>query len=152
MMNRKDFVLPEIAQQLKELDFNELCNGYYHNEKLNSRCTSNNKEFSKESEYSSAPTILHVIEWLDSKGYYIDITPEFYKDGINWNWQIFWYLPKEKQIEETEFESSEGTIQLSNYDRFVEGTIMYGDNNEYPTRPLAINAAIEKAIEILKQK
>lgn len=83
--------------------------------------------------HCSAPLYQQIIDWLDSKGLHIDITPEFYRDGINWNWQIFWYLPKEKQ-----------TI-----DKFYGGTAMYGDNNEYPTRIEAVNKAIEEALKLI---
>ena len=51
---------------------------------------------------------------------YISIIPELYKDGVNWNWQILWY--------------EKGKI---------EGTYMFGDNNEHPSRENAEKAAID---------
>src|ERR1700755_1407807 len=42
------------------------------------------------------PTQDHLQTWLESKGMFVSIAPEFYTEGINWNWQVLWYLPKEK--------------------------------------------------------
>jgi len=81
------------------------------------------------------PTWEEATHFLENKGYYIHMGPEFYKDGINWCWQILWYLPKE---EWTEY-------------NIINGTYYYGDNSEFSTRRIAVKAAIEKIIEIINK-
>lgn len=77
----------------------------------------------------------HAFKWFREKhGLYNSTHPEFYMDGINFNWQIRWYLPKDKW-----------TIH-----RVSGGTYMYGDNHEYPTQEDADLGAIRKMIEIVK--
>lgn len=81
----------------------------------------------------AAPTFEQVQSWLDDKGLNINIIPERYTDGINWNWQIMWYAPKE-EWEERDIE---------------RGSMMYGDNGEHPTRFNAMLHAIQKALTLL---
>lgn len=86
---------------------------------------------------------LGYMEFFDSQGLYIRITPEFYKEGINWNLQIFWYKDKEKWPNRPK----------KNIEEFLtEGTMMYGDNNEFPTRDLANEASYILAFELLERK
>jgi hypothetical protein len=72
----------------------------------------------------------------EKHGLYHTICPEFYRNGINFNWQILWYLPKEKWSERT----------------ISGGTMWYGDNGEYPSHEEAELACLNKLIEIVKTK
>lgn len=83
------------------------------------------------------------MEFFDSQGMYIHITPEFYKEGINWNLQIFWYK------DQTDWPKR----PKKNVEHYLtEGTMMYGDNNEFPTRESANEAACIFAFELLERK
>ena len=75
------------------------------------------------------------VKILDKMGYYIQITPEFYKGAINWNYQIWWYSTKD-------------IPQVRKY--LVDGTMMHGDNHEYPTREDAVMAAILHVFGMIK--
>ena len=66
-------------------------------------------------------------DFFDEQGVNVAMSPEHYKNGINWLWQLLWYLPKSG------------------------GTCWYGDNAEYPTRQKAETAAFEKSFEILEK-
>jgi hypothetical protein len=83
------------------------------------------------------------LEFFDNQGFYIQIIPEFYKEGINWNLQIIWYTDKEKWSKKTEQHIKE---------HLTDGTIMYGDNNEFPTREIANDASYVLAFELLERK
>jgi len=74
----------------------------------------------------------NLFEFFDEQNLNVIITADYYKDGINWCWQIFW-------------------VDLSAPD-YMGGTMSYGDNNEYPTRPESEKAAFEKAFELLEIK
>jgi len=134
------FVPYKLALQLKKKGFNEDCFAGY------SCITKGNskhhyliiKEGINEGTWIGyhkivllAPLYQQVIDWFDKKGIHIDITPEFYKDGINWNFQVFEYAPD---------------FFMCTSDR---STMMYGDNHEYPTRRDAIIGAIKKALELV---
>jgi hypothetical protein len=83
-----------------------------------------------------APTFSQAFRFFREKhGLYHYILPEFYKNGINFNWQILWYLPKE---------------EWTNH-RIYNGTMLYGDNGEYPTQEKAELACLKKLIEIVKK-
>lgn len=76
-----------------------------------------------------------VLEWFtDKHGLYVAIIPEFYRDGVNWNWQVFWY--------------SNNPVPEENH--YTDGSLMYGDNGEYQTKILAELAAIYYMIEKVK--
>jgi len=90
-----------------------------------------------------APTQDQLQTWLETRGLYVSIAPEFYADGINWNWQVLWYLPK-NTWEWEEYED-EGKI-IKHARNIVTGTGYYGDNGEYPTRHLAMEAALQMAL------
>jgi hypothetical protein len=68
----------------------------------------------------------------DKYGLYSSIVPEFYRDGINFTWQVLWYLPKREWTE----------------DIINDGTMMYGDNGECPNFECAEIECINKMIEI----
>ena len=70
-----------------------------------------------------------ILEAEEKYSVYISIIPELYKNGVNWNWQIQWYAFGSK----------------------IEGTYMFGDNHEHPTRENAEEAAIDYLI-LLKEK
>lgn len=68
-----------------------------------------------------------IFEWFtDEHGLYVDITPEFYYNGVNWNWQVFWY--------------SDNPVPEEHH--YTDGSMMYGDNGEHTTRIDAELAAI----------
>lgn len=143
---KDQFVTYEIAKELKELGFMGNCFGRYFNDK-NYYSYDYDMKALHSGLYSicAAPLWQQAIDFIHSKGIFISIRPEIYKDGINWNWQLFWYLPKEEWTYFTE-------IIDSAIENFYDGTFMYGDNHEYPTYNDAIKGCIEKAIEILKTK
>lgn len=85
--------------------------------------------------------------WLESKGVYIAISPELYENGVNWNWSLGWYLDK-KNWEYATVENEVGNPQQI-LTRVADGTGWYGDNGEYPTRELALIAAIKLGIKKL---
>lgn len=77
------------------------------------------------------PTLHNIYEFLrEEKGYSINIFPEYYRDGINWNVNVTWLLP--------EVEWTNKNIQ--------GGTFSYGDNGEYPTYDDALEFGIKIAI------
>ena len=132
----KEFIPYTESLSLKELGFDEPCLGWYVSE-------SYGLEYGKvvQSDLLGdaviAPTFSQSFRWFrDKHGLYYHIVPEFYTNGINFNWQIFWYLPKE---EWTHYVISTGTM-------------MYGDNGEYPTQEEAELACLQKLIEIVKKK
>lgn len=96
----------------------------------------NNLVFFEDDVNESWITNTEIFEFLDSNNLYIYIRPEFYSDGINWNWQIFWYLPKEQQY---------GS-------KITGGTGLYGDNGQYPRRKDAEEKAIKRALKILEAR
>src|SRR6185369_6206362 len=60
-------------------------------------------------------------KFFDSIGLYIQIIPEFYLEGINWNYCIRWYRDKEKINEAIK---KEGIDQIRPFD-FIDGTMLY---------------------------
>jgi hypothetical protein len=153
-MNEKDFVTLQMAEELKALGFNEPCAYFYAiNKKLR-------RYFNPDREWSSietqimhnsdiklpytyaAPTISQTLRWFrDVHGLYVHSRPEFYTEGINFNWQVLWYLPKENWIKDH---------TVAEWFEISDGTYMYGDNGEYPTQEDAELGAINKMIEIVK--
>ena len=138
----KDFVPKKQALALKKLGFDESClmaylgkekepylKGDIHNMwHLQAKDVLNPLK---------TPTFSQAFRWFSEKhGLHHTIMPEFYKDGINFNWQILWYLPKDKWTEHI----------------ISEGTMWYGDNGEYPSQEDAELACLIKLIEIVKQK
>ena len=149
----KYFCSYELSLALKGLGFDEPCFAYYSINNIESKLffdidpddgelTSLNQNQIYHNNLSevgriSAPLKAHVFEWfIDKHGLHIHMCPEFYKDGINYCWQILWYLPKDKWTDSN----------------VRGGTMFYGDNHEYPTKEEAENACIDKMIEIVKNK
>ena len=133
------FVSYKLALKLKEKGFNEACLALYSRKgELTSLDAIDYEELrgviNSHTNYNfpcTAPLYQQVVDWLDSKGIHIQITPEFYQDGINWNFQVWEYDSKA-------------------YDCVSDrSSMMYGDNHEYPTRIDAINGAIEEALKLI---
>lgn len=82
-----------------------------------------------------------ILTFLESKGLYLAINPEFYVNGMNWVWQWFWYRP----MDEWKINNSD-----LYYKKLSSGTYLYGDNNEYPTREVAELSACELAFRLLE--
>lgn len=147
------FVPYELALKLKEKGFNEQCLAAYvyvtnSNNNIGLRgCGAiwftvdgiyQNSLYEDEI-ICTAPLYQQVIDWLDSKNIHISIHPEFYKDGINWNWQVFEYDPNGKK----DPISSRYSYTTN------RSTMLYGDNGEYPKRMDAVKAAIEEALKLI---
>ena len=153
----KEFVPYTEALELKQLGFDEPCFGYYvdgelrginlgmeelggvepYYQRFGFHTLSNHDIDNLNKIVVTAPTYSQAFRWFREKfGFYYTIWPEFYKNGINFNWQIRWYLPKDKW---TKYVISDGTMQ-------------YGDNGEYPSQEDAQLACLNKLIEIVKTK
>jgi len=101
-------------------------------------------KFEDSSKIVFRPTQDQLQDWLESKNMYLSIAPEFYTEGINWNWQVLWYLPKE-EWEYDEHINDDGILEkLPN--NIIGGTGFYGDDGEYPTRHEAVEAALYMAL------
>jgi len=83
------------------------------------------------------------IDFFDEQGWYICVHPEFYKEGINWNLQIFWYADKDTWPKRPK-------KHISDY--LIDGTMLYGDNNEFPVRRDAEEAGYVFAFELMERK
>lgn len=139
---RKQFVTYEIALAMKELGFDENCIAAFYNDKyhdLISCCydsmegdfivENNNDEF-----HLRAPLWQQCIDWIETKGYYINITRVF-----QWNplpikflgWCI--HIGAENPEEQLECNS-------------------YYVRHYYPTKQEAHEQAILKCIELCKSK
>ena len=144
----KDFVPKKSALALKELGFDESCLMAYLGKEKEPYLKCDDTWHLQAKDVlnpTKTPTYSQVFRWFREKhGLHHTIMPEFYKDGINFNWQILWYLPKDKW---TEHVISEGTMWL-----ISEGTMWYGDNGEYPSQEEAESACLIKLIEIVKSK
>lgn len=84
-----------------------------------------------ETNYSPSPQVMY---FLESKGIYLLTRPELYSDGVNWNWQLWWYNPSEYWTD----------------DNIDCGTFLYGDNGEYRTREEAELSAFYMAFGLLE--
>lgn len=134
-----EYVNYKLASELKELGFNYPCFRAYDNCEMLYYSSSGNGNIlnSNLSSAVAAPLYQQVFRWFRKvHGMYVHSVPEFYHNGINFNWQILWYLPRNK---------------WSKHD-CNDGTGLYGDNGEYPTQEAADTAIIEKMIEIIKNR
>ena len=122
MNTDKEFVPYQQSLDMKELGFDEpSISGYSY--------PNSDKLLSQAILYQQA------FRWFREKyGLYHYIIPEFYINGINFNWQVLWYLPKEEWTDHN----------------ISDGTFMYGDNGEYPTQESAESACLDKLIEIVR--
>ncbi len=146
------FVPYNLALLAKEKGFNEMCFYHYNPNgvQIDKYCCANEEtdntvclleiiSYKYDNDWVEAPLYQQLIDWLDSKNIHISIHPEFYKDGINWNWQVF------------EYDSNGKEDPISNRYSYTtnRSTPMYGDNGEYPTRILALEAAILEAFKLI---
>lgn len=137
-----EFVSYNESLILKELGFDEPCFGFYLNGKVRldgkiEHCLSQERVCYIYNANCLVPTFSQAFDWFEKKyGLYHAIHPEFYADGINFNWNVSWYLPKEKWTKNT----------------VSDGTYWYGDNGEYPTRRDAELGVLRKMIEKVKEK
>lgn len=132
-----DYLNYKLSCELKELGFNYPCYRAYDDcEMLYYSSTSNGNILNSNlSSAVAAPLYQQCFKFMRNKyGFYVHSSPELYFTGINFNWQILWYLPK-----------NEWTDRNCN-----DGTYFYGDNGEYPTQEAADIAMIEKMIELVK--
>ena len=130
----KEFAPYKPSLALKELGFDEPCLGYYIELR---NPVEGLLKIGLDNDYLQAPLYQQAFRWFSEKhGLHHTIMPEFYKDGINFNWQILWYLPKDKWTEHV----------------ISGGTMWYGDNGEYPSQEEAESACLNKLIEIVKSK
>lgn len=73
------------------------------------------------------PSIAQALTWCrDEKGMNTNIAPEYYQDGINWCWQVSWYLIKDKW-------KLNNKTEHPHYSNVWGGSFSFGDNHEYPT-------------------
>lgn len=80
------------------------------------------------------PSEFGVIQFFEQYDIHISINQEFYKDGTNNLWQVFWRLTKPTS------------------DSLYSGTGGYGDNGEYPTFNMALEDAFICCMELLEYK
>ena len=138
----KQFVPYAESLELKELGFDDDCfthffdgewEGIFEVETFPNR----NTGFRYPKNQVSAPLWQQAFDWFRTEhGLFYSIMPEFYTTGINFNWQLRWYLPK-----------SEWTKYIVS-----DGTMWYGDNGEYPTQRDAELATLRKMITITLAK
>lgn len=82
-----------------------------------------------------APTQSLLQKWLrEVHQAHIDIIPEFYHTGINYNWCVRFYSVMEADCMDS------------------RSTGLYGDNGEYPTYELALEAGLQKALKLITKK
>jgi len=75
--------------------------------------------------------LVELQKWLrEVYNIHIVISVDFYKDGINYLWQVFKYDVTKKYN--------------------CEGTGIYGDNGEYPIYEQCLEAAIQESLKLIK--
>jgi hypothetical protein len=114
-MNNMEEIKPkyitfEQAKWLKEKGFENIQIDYGLNQMLNN---------------AKPPEQWQVVEWLENFNLYINISTEFYKDGVNFIWQILEY-----DVNEARYIGKKSSMS-------------YGDNGEYKTRESAYLAAFD---------
>jgi len=83
-----------------------------------------------------------IMKFIDKRGIQIKIQPEHYTTGINWNWQLWWYNPREEWALKNDIISEHG---------MTSGSYLYGDNNEYPTMEACYKGAITESFKRLAE-
>ena len=128
----EQYVTFKTAKLAKEKGFNEICHYFYRTDGTSTNHTERN---SASGLWCAAPTQSLLQRWLrETHNIFIEITYEFYPDGINYNFQVLTYDSKEK-------------IDYINNDK---STGIYGDNGEYNTYELALEAALQKALSFIE--
>jgi hypothetical protein len=134
---KEEIVTFDTAKLAREKGFNYRCHKFtyligekiYDGEYLN-----HNKEVKKFISKISIPTQSLLQKWLREKhNCYIQISEDFYKNGINHLVQVLFYDKK----------GSNG------YDYICDkkSTGMWGDNHEFPTYEEALEFGLQKALE-----
>jgi hypothetical protein len=153
---QKEFVPYEEALELEQLGFDESCFTHSKHKKKceyheqpggcplpNIHCNYPDCTVDESIESIPLPTYSQVFRFFrDKHSLYVHSVPEFYLDGINFNWQILWRIPKERWDKD-----KDGRVRT-----FTTGTLWYGDNGEYPTQEDADLAILRKLIQLVKQK
>ena len=88
---------------------------------------------------------LKLFDFFEKRNIYVSVFPEFYTDGVNFNWQLLWY---NKENEWMPYES-ENTISYKN---LTSETMWYGDDGDFPSFKKAALSAFEKAFGILEER
>lgn len=134
MENYLEVVGFDLARKLREIGFDWECNKYYSiSDKFRTghKLSGSIYKVSNKHKAISAPTIDLASKWFrEVHGYNIWVVPEYYRNGINWNVQVTWYLPKEEWTGHN----------------IYNGTMMYGDNGEFKTFEEALSFGVELAI------
>lgn len=133
---KENFIDYNQALALKKLGFSDFCFAGYDKEskELWIGYLNEGEQFNRYY-YYLAPVFSQAFKFIREKYNLIhSIQPEYYETGINYCWQITWYLPKE--------EWSEYIIH--------DGTGLFGDNGEYATYEKAEIACLNNLIKICK--
>ena len=126
-------------------EFNENWNDKWLTKKTGDRCFGCSKQKGY-LETFSAPTQSLLQRWCREKhNKHIQITTDYYLDGINWNYQILW--PDETFFdEEGTYDGGDvGNLAFEHFD----GTGMYGDNGEYNTYEKALEAGLKHCLTLI---
>lgn len=76
-------------------------------------------------------TMILIQKWLrDVHNKHVQITAEYYSDGINWNVQVLW-------------------LDENDHHDYTGGTMMYGDNGEFSTYEAALEFGLGKALNLI---
>ena len=96
----------------------------YELDELGAFCFKNEEE-TESYKRVTAPEEWMVVEWFEQFNLYINITTEFYKEGVNFIWQVLEY-----DVASTRCIGKKSSMS-------------YGDNGEYKTKEAAYSAAID---------
>lgn len=136
-MNSKFYITLEAARLLKEKGYNEVVESYYDtlgelNEvrSIFQNSVADNSFLHRFGDYYAAPTKSEAIDWLESKGIVVELRydDQAHMDNARWNYFIYTH----------------------DNDGWVEALVfVWYENDFYPTRLEAEEAAIIKALELL---
>lgn len=129
----KHLFLPyELSLEIKNIGFDEPCFAHYINKEfIQSYASKNNSIYD-----CIVPTFQQAIDWFREKHcIHTHVISEFYKDGINYNWQVVVYDANSKGCYDNE-----------------KSTGWFGDNGEFPTYYSALTEAIKESINIVKNQ
>jgi len=134
----KEFVSCEVALQLKKLGFSDSNTFGIYKESTFYRdyITFHWNEYDF-IDCIKAPLYQQVFRWFrDEHSLNVSIIPEYYQSGVNFNYQITWYIDKKNW---TKYKVSDGTM-------------WFGDNGEFKTIEEAEESAIQMLIKLIKDK
>lgn len=135
MEEKIPYVSQKVAMLAKKAGFDLYCDVYYRHNYYYAIDEDNyvkwNFDFKDDDHKCTAPRQGVLQMWLRGKKFHVVITPEFYKTGINYNWQVLIYDPEDEH-------------------RCIhkQSSMMYGANGEYPEYHLALEAGLEKALKL----